>query len=207
AATAVFTASSLDGAGAENLAMDPFRLDEAVALLGRTPRVLDALLRDLPEPWLCCDEGPDTWTPPVVVGHLIHGEKTDWIPRARRLLEHGETKPFEPFDRFAQLRDPATTRPSSMAELLDEFARRRAQSLAELAALGLRPADLARRGRHPELGPVTLGQLLATWVAHDLDHLFQIERVLAKRYAQAVGPWAAYLRIVRGELAGTPTPS
>lgn len=172
----------------------PFRLEEAVPLLARTPRALDALLRDLPEPWLHCDEGPQTWSPHVVVGHLIHGEKSDWIPRARLLLEHGEARPFEPFDRFAQLRDhPATP----MGALLDEFAQRRARSLADLAALNLAPADLARRGRHPELGVVTLAQLLATWVAHDLDHLFQIERVMAKRYADAVGPWAAYLRIVR----------
>lgn len=170
------------------------RLDEAVALLARAPRVVDALLRDLPEPWIRCDEGPGTWSAHVVVGHLVHGEKTDWIPRARIILEHGESRTFEPFDRFVQLRDHAGT---PMNDLLDEFARLRGRSLEELAALGLRPEDLARRGRHPEFGPVTLGQLLATWVAHDLTHLFQIERAMAKRYAEATGPWKQYLRIVR----------
>jgi hypothetical protein len=163
--------------------MSAYRLDEATALLERTPRILDAWLRGLPEPWLACDEGPETWSPRVVIGHLIHGEKTDWIPRARRILEHGESRAFEPFDRFAQLRDQA-------GRTLDA-------QLDELRALKLTDADLARRGRHPALGAVTLGQLLATWVAHDLDHVQQIARVMAKRYASDVGPWAEYLRVVR----------
>ena len=171
-----------------------FRLDEAIALLERTPSVLDALLRGLPEPWSSCDEGPDTWSPYVVVGHLIHGEKTDWIPRARRILEHGEAKAFDPFDRFAQLRD-SKGRP--LADLLDEFAILRRKSLDELAALKLGEKELDRRGRHPDLGAVTMRQLLATWVAHDLDHVQQIARVMARRYASDCGPWAAYLRVVR----------
>jgi hypothetical protein len=178
----------------ESKTASSFRLDEAVSVLERTPRVLDAFLRGLPEPWTECDEGQGTWCPRVVIGHLIHGEKTDWIPRARLLLEHGESRAFESFDRFAQLRDHATT---PMNDLLDEFSRRRTQSLADLEAFRLGPADLERRGRHPELGPVTLAQLLATWVAHDLTHLFQVERAMAKRYATAVGPWSAYLRILR----------
>lgn len=171
-----------------------FRLDEAVALLERTPSVLDALLRGLPQSWLDCNEGGETWSPYVVVGHLIHGEKTDWIPRARRILDEGEKKAFDPFDRFAQLRD-SKGRP--LADLLDEFAILRRKSLDELAALKLGEKELDRRGRHPELGSVTLRELLATWVAHDLDHLQQIARVMAKRYAKECGPWAAYLRVVR----------
>jgi len=171
-----------------------FRLDEAVALLERTPSTLDALLRGLPEAWAVCDEGPKTWSPFVVIGHLVHGEKTDWIPRAKRILEHGDSKAFEPFDRFSQLRE---TKGRPLADLLDEFSILRRRSLDELAAMQLTDADFDRRGRHPELGPVTLGQLLATWVAHDLDHLQQISRVMAKRYARECGPWTAYLRIIR----------
>lgn len=171
----------------------PFALAEALPLLARTPAVLDALLRGLPEAWLSADEGPQTWSAPLVVGHLIHGERTDWLPRVRHLLEQGERQPFAPFDRFAQLAAPA--RP--LGELLDEFAELRRASLATLAALRLQEGDLARRGLHPALGPVTLAELLATWVVHDLDHLVQIERTLAKRWRGAVGPWAAYLRVVR----------
>ena len=171
-----------------------FRLDEGVALLERTPATLDALLRGMPEPWLVCDEGPETWSPYVVVGHLIHGEKTDWIPRARRILDDGEKKAFDPFDRFAQLRD---SKGKALAELLDEFSILRRKGLDELAALKLTESDLEKRGRHPELGAVTLGELLATWVVHDLDHVQQIARVMAKRWGDACGPWKVYLRVVR----------
>jgi hypothetical protein len=171
-----------------------FHLDEAVALLERTPSLLDAQLRGLPEPWIGCDEGPDTWSPFLVVGHLIHGEKTDWIPRARRILDDGEKRAFEPFDRFAQIE---ATKGRPLADLLDEFAILRRASLDALAAMKLGEKELDRRGRHPELGAVTLRQLLATWVAHDLDHAQQIARVMAKRYASECGPWSAYLRIVR----------
>ncbi len=171
----------------------PFRFAEALPLLERTPRLVDALLRGLPDGWLAADEGPETWSPPVVVGHLIHGERTDWMPRVRHLLEHGESLPFTPFDRFAQLR--AAPRP--IGDALDEFAALRRENLAALAALQLTETDLDRRGRHPALATVTLGQLLATWVVHDLDHLVQIERTLAKRWRVAVGPWAAYLRVVQ----------
>ncbi|MBM4059885.1 MAG: DinB family protein [Planctomycetes bacterium] len=166
---------------------------EATALLQRTPAQLDAWLRGLPDAWLRCDEGPGTWSPYVVVGHLVAGERTDWLPRVRHLLQHGESVPFPPFDREAQFARPAVP----IGTLLDEFTALRGQSLAGLAALQLSPADLARRGRHPALGPVTLGQHLATWVAHDLTHTAQIARAMARRYRDDVGPWSAYLRIVR----------
>jgi hypothetical protein len=171
----------------------PFALDETRAVLARTPAVLDAWLRGLPDAWTTANEGPETWSAFDVVGHLIHGEKTDWLPRARILLEHGEARPFDPFDRFAQQRDSAG---KTLDELLDDFTARRAESLAALDALGLTEADLEKRGLHPALGPVTLAELLATWVAHDLGHLAQIARVMAKRYRDEVGPWAAYLPIV-----------
>ena len=170
-----------------------FRLDEAVALLERTPATLDALLRGMPVPWLACDEGPETWSPYVVVGHLIHGEKTDWIPRARRILDDGEKKAFDPFDRFAQLRD---SKGKSLAELLDEFSILRRKSLDQLAELKLGERDLERRGRHPELGAVTLGELLATWAVHDLDHVAQMYSALAGSHDTDVGPWKAYLGIL-----------
>lgn len=172
-----------------------FVIDEAVAVLSRTPAMLDALLRGLPEGWLDAHEGEKTWSPFDVIGHLIHGERTDWIPRAKIILHHGDTQPFEKFDRFAQF-DASLGR--SVADLLDEFATLRRESLRELGALHLTSADLDRRGRHPELGIVTLRQLLATWVAHDLDHVVQISRVIALQYSDEVGPWQAYLRIISG---------
>ena len=154
------------------------------------------MLRGLPTGWIHAHEGGETWSPFDVLGHLIHGEQTDWMPRARRILETGDSSPFDPFDRFAQFTASAG---KTMAELLDEFARRRAANLRDLAALRLTPDDLARKGRHPALGPVTLGQLLATWVAHDLDHVAQIARVLAGQYSDEVGPWRAYLRVISGQ--------
>lgn len=171
-----------------------FDLHEALAVLTRTPAALDALLRDLPEAWTTATEGPDTWSPYDIVGHLIHGEHADWIPRAQRILQDGETRAFEPFDRFAQFE---ASRGKSLPQLLDEFATARASSLSALESLRLTDADLDRRGRHPDFGAVTLRQLLATWVAHDLDHLMQVTRVLGRRYAEDVGPWRAYLRVAR----------
>jgi hypothetical protein len=171
-------------------------LDDALVLLARTPRVLDAWLRDLPDAWGLAREAPDTWTPFDVVGHLVHGERTDWMPRVRRILEHGEAVPFDPFDRFAQLRESAG---KSLADLLDEFRDLRAANLQALSALGLDDAALGKRGTHPALGPVTLRQLLATWVAHDFGHVSQIARVLASQYAGEVGPWRAYLRVISGQ--------
>ena len=170
-------------------------IEEAVAILTRTPATLDALLRGLPGSWIAAHEGHDTWSPYDVVGHLIHGERTDWLPRARIILEHGEARAFDTFDRLAQF---SASGGRTLASLLDEFAALRKESLSELAALQLTAADFDRRGRHPALGLVTLGQLIATWVAHDLDHVMQISRVLARQYTDEVGPWRAYLRIISG---------
>ena len=170
-----------------------FEMETAVPVLERTPRVLRALLEGLPAEWTDADEGPETWSPYVVVGHLIHGERTDWIPRARIILAQGADRRFEPFDRFAQQRESAGR---STAELLEEFARLRAANLAALRGWNLGPRELALEGEHPELGRVTLEQLLATWAAHDLSHLAQTARVLAKQYREAVGPWRAYLPLL-----------
>ncbi|MHB1312465.1 MAG: DinB family protein [Gemmatimonadaceae bacterium] len=170
-----------------------FDLATAVPMLARTPEVLSTMLRDLPPQWTSADEGPSTWSPYDVVGHLIHGERTDWIPRVEHLLEHGEKAPFPPFDRFAQAESSAG---KSLPQLLDTFRELRAGNLYRLAELQLEPADLARTGQHPEFGRVTLGQLLATWVAHDLDHLVQVARVMGRQYSDAVGPWRQYLRII-----------
>jgi hypothetical protein len=169
-------------------------LPHTMALLERTPAVLDALLRDLPEAWTLGNEGVNTWSAFDVVGHLIHGECTDWIPRARMILDFGETRDFEPFDRWGQERE---SEGKSLRQLLDEFARLRAEGLGELRAMNLKPQDLERRGRHPALGVVTLSQLLATWAAHDLTHLHQISRVMAHQYQAAVGPWHAYLGVLK----------
>ena len=173
--------------------MNAFRFDEATAVLERTPTTLRALLAGLPEPWIRATEGEGTWSPYDIVGHLIHGERTDWMTRTRHILAHGATSPFVPFDREAMLAEPSD-RP--LAELLDTFEGLRRQNLADLGALGLGPADLERPGLHPALGPVTLGQLLATWVVHDLGHLAQVSRVMSKRYRDAVGPWRAYLPVL-----------
>lgn len=173
-----------------------FDLSNATALLARTPFLLDGWLRPLSDAWLRTNEGADTWSPFDVVGHLIHGERTDWIPRARLILTAGETRAFDPFDRLAQF---DASRGRTMANLLDEFATLRRDSLAELGALKISPGDLDRRGSHRALGPVTLRQLLATWVAHDCDHIAQIARVLAHQYAREVGPWRAYLRVISGQ--------
>lgn len=170
-----------------------FSLDSAIPVLSRTPRVLDDLLRDLPEPWIRGTEGPDTWSPYDVVGHLIHGERTDWMPRVEHLLAHGESLAFTPFNRFAQFEE---SRGRTLEQLLGTFTELRGQSLHRLSTLKLEPADLERHGKHPELGRVTLGQLLATWVAHDLDHIVQIARVMGHQYQEAVGPWSQYLRIL-----------
>lgn len=169
-------------------------LQHTISLLTRTPAALNALLRDLPEAWTFRNEGENTWSAFDVVGHLIHGERADWIPRARRVLQLGETQPFEPFDRLGHVKE---SQGKSLGQLLDEFARLRSESLAELRALNLRPEDLERRGRHPALGVVTLSELLATWAAHDLTHLHQISRVMAYQYREAVGPWGAYLGVLK----------
>jgi hypothetical protein len=170
-------------------------MSEAVAVLERTPRILDAWLRDLPPGWIAAHEGGDTWSPFDIVGHLIHGERTDWMPRIRMILELGDTQSFEPFDRLAQF---TASSGRTLPELLDEFARARQENLRNLVSLQLTEDDLTRRGRHPALGTVTLRNLLATWVAHDLDHISQIARVIARQYSDEVGPWRAYLRVISG---------
>ena len=163
-------------------------------MLRRTPGVLRVWLADLPPRWTTATEGPGTWSPFDVVGHLIHGERTDWIPRVEHILRHGDAVPFPVFDREAMFE---ASRGRSLGELLDAFDELRRGSLARLEALHLTEGDLSRRGLHPELGPVTLGQHLATWVAHDMSHLGQVVRTMAHQYSDAVGPWKAYLSILR----------
>ncbi len=175
-----------------------FSLDEVSAVLIRTPVTLNALLRGLPDTWVLSNEGrsnegKDTWSAFDIVGHLIVGERTDWMPRVRIILESGEARAFDPFDRFAQSRE---SQGKSLEQLLDEFARLRAENLAALHALNLQRDDFARRGRHPALGTVTLSELLATWAVHDLTHLHQLSRVMAHQYRDAVGPWSASLGVL-----------
>ena len=169
-------------------------LAHTISLLTRTPAALNALLRDLPEAWTYRNEGENTWSAFDVVGHLIHGERTDWMPRAKMVLQFGEAQPFAPFDRRGQERE---SQGKSLVQLLDEFARLRSENLGELQTLNLRKEDLARRGRHPALGVVTLSELLATWAAHDLTHLHQISRIMAHQYRETVGPWSAYLGVLQ----------
>ena len=169
-------------------------LEGTIALLERTPATLDALLLNLPEPWTHANEGGTSWSAFDVVGHLIHGERTDWMPRTKRILEFGESRPFDSFDRFAQERE---SKGKSLPELLGEFARLRGENLRDLRALKLKPEDLRRRGVHPQLGVVTLSELLATWAAHDLTHLHQISRIMAFQYRDAVGPWTKFLGVMQ----------
>lgn len=171
-----------------------FQLAEAVEVLARTPAAVNTMLRGLPEGWIRATEGPDTWSPYDVVGHLIHGELTDWMPRLRIILEHGESRPFDPFDRFAHFE---SSQGKTLDQILAEFSGLRAENVANLKRLGLRPEQFALKGTHPALGTVTLGQLLATWVVHDLTHIMQISRVMAKRYGDDVGPWHAYLSVLK----------
>jgi hypothetical protein len=170
-----------------------FDLKSTRAILARTPAVLDSLLRDLQDDWVKQDEGPDTWSPFDVVGHLIHGELTDWIPRARFILEHGPDETFVPFDRFAQYE---ASNGKTMNQLLDRFAGLREQNLLALDGLNLTAEQLKLGSRHPEHGVVTMRQLLSTWTVHDLGHIGQIVRAMAGGYATEVGPWAAYLPIL-----------
>ncbi|HKR00239.1 MAG TPA: DinB family protein [Pyrinomonadaceae bacterium] len=170
-----------------------FQLDHATEILRRTPATLNALLHSLPGEWILRNEGPESWSPFDILGHLIHGEEADWIPRARIILEYGEGRAFEPFDRFAMFEK---SRGKSLGDLLATFERLREESLRELAEMKLTPEMLGKRGMHPELGVVTLSQLLSTWVVHDLGHVGQIVRVMAKQYTEAVGAWRAYLPIL-----------
>jgi hypothetical protein len=170
-----------------------FDLDEAIGALERTPATLRALLAGAPGAWTDASEGPDTWCAFDVLGHLVHGEATDWVPRARMILEQGEARAFDPFDRFAMF---TASEGKTLATLLDEFEAARAASLRTLRGWRLTAADLDRRGRHPDFGGVTMRELLATWVVHDLGHVAQIARVMAKRYKAEVGPWVAYLPVL-----------
>jgi hypothetical protein len=171
-------------------------LKDTMSLLARTPPALDALLRDLPDAWTMRNEGGKTWSVFEVIGHLIHGERTDWLPRVMRIMQSGESKTFETFDRWGHEHE---IRGKSLDELLDEFARLRSENLDDVRAFNLRPEDFERRGRHPALGVVTLSQLLATWAAHDLTHLHQISRIMAYQYRDAVGPWREYLGVMKCE--------
>ena len=171
-----------------------FDLAEAVPILERTPKVISTLLEELPERWTRVDEGPDTWSPREVVAHLIHGERTDWIPRARIIIKQERYRRFDPFDRFAELR---SDRP--LGDLLEEFEKLRSENVATLKGWNLRDKDLELTGEHPEFGPVTMRQLLATWVVHDLSHIAQITRTMARAYTRAVGPWTAYFRVLQRE--------
>ncbi len=170
-----------------------FDLEESLAILERTPAALAALLAGAPHAWIVANEGPDTWSASDILGHLVHGEETDWIPRARIIMESGESRAFDPFDRLGMFE---TSKGKTIDALLDAFAERRARSLAVLRGWRLSPADLDRRGTHPAFGAVTMRQLLATWVVHDLGHIAQIARVMAKRYSADVGPWAEYLPVL-----------
>ena len=170
-----------------------FKLDQAKEILRRTPGTLNALLTDLPDEWTLANEGPDTFSPYDVIGHLIEGEENDWIPRARIILEQGEARPFDKFDRFAMYEK---SKGKSLLELLARFEELRGENLRQLDEMNLTPELLQKQGTHPALGVVTLSQLLSAWVVHDLGHIRQIVRVMAKQYRDDIGPWTAYLSIV-----------
>jgi len=170
-----------------------FNLADGIAVLERTPQTLRSLLSGLPDGWVENDEGPDTWSPYVVVGHLIHGERTDWVERAKIILTQGENRKFVPFDRFAQFRE---SEGKTLNDLLDEFEEIRAENIATVLSWNLTDEHMSLEGEHPRFGAVTLRQLLSTWVAHDLSHIAQITRVMAKQYRDAVGPWREYLPVL-----------
>jgi hypothetical protein len=172
-----------------------FDLDLTTEILEQTPKTLRSMLAGLSKAWVTSNEGPGTWGPDDIVGHLIHGEETDWTVRLKSILEHGEARAFTPFDRFAQIEK---NQGKTLDELLDEFAALRAQNLQILRELNLQPSQLDLKGTHPELGSVTVKQLLATWAVHDLGHIAQISRAMAAGYTNEVGPWRTYLRILGG---------
>jgi hypothetical protein len=174
--------------------VEQFDRAETIAVLTRTPATLNAMLRGMPNIWIRRNEGTDTWSAFDIVGHMIFGERTDWMPRVRIIVENGEARPFDPFDRFAQVNE---NQEKSMEQLLDDFARLRTENLAALQDLNLQPEDMKRRGKHPALGVVTVSELLATWAVHDLTHLHQLSRVMAHQYREAVGPWRAYLGVLQ----------
>jgi hypothetical protein len=173
-------------------------LEKTIAVLERTPGVVDALLRGLPEEWTRSNEGEGTWSAFEVVVHLINCERTDWVPRARTILESkdGEVREFPPFDRWGEIRE---SQQKPLSELLETFAQLRAENLRKVRSWGIAEKELAMRGKHPTFGPVTLSQLLATWAAHDLNHLHQISRVVAHQYREAVGPWREFMGVMKCE--------
>lgn len=170
-----------------------FDLDRSIEILERTPVLIEGLLSGLSEVWINNNEGPGTWSPYDIVGHLIHGEKTDWIPRMKIILSESTNKEFTPFDRFAQFRD---SEGKTLIQLLATFKSLRNQNLHHLRSLDLSETDFTKTGIHPEFGETTLSQLLSTWVVHDLNHIGQIVRVMAKQYKAEVGPWQEYLKIL-----------
>ncbi|MGB7133785.1 MAG: DinB family protein [Acidobacteriaceae bacterium] len=174
--------------------MTEHNLEDSIALLARTPASLDALLRGLPDLWTLRNEGGDSWTAYDVIGHLNHCERADWMPRARIILDHGDTRPFEPLDRLAQFEE---SRGKTLEQLLDEFAELRAANLNQLRSWNLSSADLEKRGRHPAFGSVTLSQLIAAWPVHDLSHIHQISRILAHQYCEPIGPWGRFLGVMQ----------
>lgn len=167
--------------------------EQAIEILERTPGVLSALLTSISSEWIMSNEGPETFSPYDVVGHLIHGEKTDWVVRAKLILEHGTAKPFAPYDRFAQYEE---SKGKTIQQLLKEFAEVRAENINWLKELSLTEEDLERKGKHPVLGEVTLRNLLSTWVVHDLTHVAQVTRVMAKQYKEEMGPWPEFFRVL-----------
>jgi len=171
-----------------------FEIDKAIEILERTAQVLESLLNGISDEWLNNKEGEDTWSPYEIVGHLIHGELTDWIPRAKIILSNAENKTFVPFDRFAQMNQNIEL---SISELLVEFKKRREENIRELKSFALDESKLDKKGIHPELGEVSLSELLSTWVVHDLGHIAQISRVMAKQYKNEVGAWEEYLGILK----------
>lgn len=170
-----------------------YSLEKSYEILDRTPAVLKVLLSNLHDDWVMNNEGPETFSPYDVIGHLIHGEKTDWATRAKIILEFGLSKPFTPWDRFAQYEE---SKGKTLAQLLDEFEKVRTENIAWLKSLNLTEEDLDKKGMHPKLGEVTLRNLLSTWVVHDLTHIAQITRVMAKQYKEEMGPWPEFFRIL-----------
>jgi hypothetical protein len=170
-----------------------FKIEQAIEILSQTPLTLRSMLGNLSEAWTGGGT-EDNWSPYDVVGHLIHGEKTDWIPRVRIVLEHGEARPFTPFDRWAQFEN---SRGKTLAQLLDEFEMLRGENIKVLRAMDITPEKLALKGMHPELGEIDMEKLLSTWVVHDLNHIRQIVKFMADKYAENVGVWKEYLLILQ----------
>lgn len=171
-----------------------FNLKESIQVLAKTPLVIECLLKGLPDQWIKTNEGNDTWSPFDILGHLIHGEKTDWIPRVRIILDKKSSKPFEPFDRFAQFEN---SKGKTLNQLLNEFNELRKENIQYIETLDIDEESLKKTGIHPEFGHVTLRQLLATWVTHDLGHLNQMTRVMAKNYKIEAGPWSKYIAVIQ----------